>query len=501
MVDVLDTRACHVPLARPDDAAALCGELSFVAAPERSAVLRRWHDEARLVVIVDVAPSARTRLAEVIEESVERTLGAHGAAAPGIGTAGDPEAQLSDQLFRARRAGKRGIALALGKLRAIAGTRGALDADDSATLGFFATATHTRPLALLLDADDATTGACGDPIPLASLMMPTPGLSPEPEPDPGPELVPVPDPVTVTVTVTDPDLAPTRSESHTAGAAVAADDNDDWRAFLLALTAARGPQPLAAFEKLFTQSYLPLTTAIARGLTDPRACQATDDFRRTFARSFAEAVPTFALTGKRPRMVLDAPDIAARIARLHGARSTQLLCVDAMRWDLGALVATSVARTLGPRASLTEEMNLFAALPSTTLRQLECIARGPDALREKTNPEADDTAARGRGAEVLRRMRVGSRDLYKLDLVEARLRTFEAAGDGARATLDAFPEIAERVADVIGKHAATLAARTLLFVFGDHGFAIDASGAARQGGSSPEEVLVPAYAFLVGAVH
>ncbi len=495
MVDVLDTRACHVAQARPDDAAAPCGELSFVAAPERPSVLGRWHDEARLVVIVDVVPAARTRLADVIEEAVERTLGAHGAAAPGIGTAGDPEAQLSDQLFRARRAGKRGIALALGKLRAIAGTRGSLDADDSATLGFFASATRTRPLALLLDADDATTGACGDPIPLASLMMSSfataPALSIQPEPEPEPEREPEPEL---------PAAATASAISQTAGAAFAEDD-DSWRTWLLALTAARGPQPLAAFEKLFTQSYLPLTTAIARGLTDPRARQATEDFRRTFARSFAEAVPTFALTGKRPRMVLDAPDIAARIARLHGARSTQLLCVDAMRWDLGALVAPSVARTLGPRATLTEEMNLFAALPSTTLRQLECIARGPDALREKTNPEADDTAARGRGAEVLRRMRVGSRDIYKLDLVEARLRSFEAAGDGARATLDAFPEIADRVADVIGKHAATLAARTLLFVFGDHGFAIEASGAARQGGSSPEEVLVPAFAFLIGAVH
>jgi hypothetical protein len=42
-------------------------------------------------------------------------------------------------------------------------------------------------------------------------------------------------------------------------------------------------------------------------------------------------------------------------------------------------------------------------------------------------------------------------------------------------------------------------------VFGDHGFALDALeggiSRARHGGASPEEVLVPAFAWLVGGVH
>jgi len=42
-------------------------------------------------------------------------------------------------------------------------------------------------------------------------------------------------------------------------------------------------------------------------------------------------------------------------------------------------------------------------------------------------------------------------------------------------------------------------------VFGDHGFVLgphaDGTGAARQGGSTPEEALVPAFAYLVGSVH
>jgi len=53
----------------------------------------------------------------------------------------------------------------------------------------------------------------------------------------------------------------------------------------------------------------------------------------------------------------------------------------------------------------------------------------------------------------------------------------------------------------------TLAPRTLVLVFGDHGFRLPASpdgratGPATQGGTTPEEVLVPAQAWLVGGMH
>jgi hypothetical protein len=61
--------------------------------------------------------------------------------------------------------------------------------------------------------------------------------------------------------------------------------------------------------------------------------------------------------------------------------------------------------------------------------------------------------------------------------------------------------IAEATAEAIARHIETLAARTLVFVFGDHGFTIDRAGVARQGGASPEEVLVGAFALLVGEAH
>jgi hypothetical protein len=282
---------------------------------------------------------------------------------------------------------------------------------------------------------------------------------------------------------------------HSSGASVAL-PSDEWRTWVLSLSAARGPQSLAAFERLFSRDYMPLANAISAGLDDARALAAYEEFRRTFSRAYTEACPAFAATGKRPRMVLDAPDVAARIARLHGARSTQILLVDAMRFDVGARVKDGVRRALGARASLTDELVLWSALPTTTLRQLETLQRGADALRTPAaEAERELDPLRGRTAEVIRRVKVGSRDLYKLDVVEARVRDL---GDRA---LPALGEIGDLAAESVVRHAQTLQPRTLLFVFGDHGFTFDREGMARQGGASPEEVLVPAFALLVGEVH
>jgi len=83
--------------------------------------------------------------------------------------------------------------------------------------------------------------------------------------------------------------------------------------------------------------------------------------------------------------------------------------------------------------------------------------------------------------------------------VAARL--MEPGGDEA-ARLD---DLADELAEVLSAQLARLPARTLAIVFGDHGFKLDAleSGttSAKSGGASPEEVLVPAFAWLVGGVH
>ncbi len=270
--------------------------------------------------------------------------------------------------------------------------------------------------------------------------------------------------------------------------------NDAWRTWAIALSAAKGAQPLAVFERLFAESYVPLSNAIAAGLDDPRAIRAYDEFRRSFERSYTDGFATFGATNRRPRLVMDAYDVASKQARLHNARSAHILVVDSMRFDVGCMVRDALSREAVGFASLTSENILWSALPTTTIRQLETFARGIDALRAPAREEPSESL-RGRAAEVVRRLRVGSRELYKLDLIPAMLETRISDVVGA------LPEIAEATAEAIARHVSTLPPRTLLFVLGDHGFSIDRRGEVKTGGASPEEVLVPAFAWLVGELH
>ena len=437
-------------------------------------------DEAALLVKVErIGSAARGRLAEIIDDAIERELAARGATSPGIGSTSDADAALSDQLFRARQIGIDSLALLLGPLRAATTSMGTLEATDTAALVFWARASKDRPVALTLDESDRDLGAHVTTTPLCRVLHDRLSRSTS---------TPTPNSTPTSTSTSNATAAP-----HLAGASMAAPD-DAWRTWTLALTAARGPQPLSAFERLFSQSYVPLCNAIALGLDDPRARHAHAEFRTNFARVYTEACPAFAVTGKRPRMVLDAPEVAARIGRLHGARTTQLLMVDGMRFDLGAMMKEKLTLALASRASLTDELLLWSALPTNTPRQLETLARGAEVLREAPASDREAEPMRGRTVETIRRVKIGSRDVYKLDLAEARLR--EAQGHA----LGALPGIADALVEVIARHACTLPARTLLFVFGDHGFRID-GGVARHGEASPEEVLVPAYAMLVGEVH
>jgi hypothetical protein len=440
------------------------GEVCFATQDERDAASFRLERTGLVVAELEgVGPSLQGRLGEAIDGAIERAL----AAGPGITSGLERDATLSDQLFRARRIGKHGVAILLGPLRAAAGVRSALGPEDSATLRFLADATRERPLTLVLDAGDAATGSYGDPVPLQSLLVP-PALGREDAREEKP--VPV-----------EKGLVEEKREA--------------WRAWTLQLTAARGPQPLAVLEKLFAESYMPLANAIVSGLDEARARHAHDEFAATFARGYTDAFPTLSSTAKRPRMVFDAHDIAARIGRLHGARSIRVLVVDAMRWDMSRLIEERVIAKLGARASLTDELVLWSALPTTTPRQLETMARGVEALRSPAAIDVESEPPRGRTAEYVRRLRVGPREIHKLDVVEARVQSSRGT------VLDDLPEIAEAAAEAIARHAETCPPRTLLLMTGDHGFALDRGGSVRQGGASPEEVLVGAFAILVGEVH
>jgi hypothetical protein len=274
----------------------------------------------------------------------------------------------------------------------------------------------------------------------------------------------------------------------------------EWQNWARELDTARGPKPLAAVERMFVMSYVPLRDAVMRGLAPESAMSSLEGWARSFAGSYREAFEAMRVRGKRPTMVLDVPEAALRIGRLHGARSVQLLLVDGLRFDLGLRVELGLRARLGREAALTERLLLWSALPSTTEMQLELIGRGPEGLKELTAaPESEVPVARGRMAKTPRRVKTGHRELLKLDLVEARL---SEPGPPEAARLDALgAEVTEAVAELCEK----LPPRTLLFVFGDHGFRLepqgDGTGALRQGGPRPEEVLVPAFAWLIGGVQ
>jgi len=275
----------------------------------------------------------------------------------------------------------------------------------------------------------------------------------------------------------------------------------EWRTWMHDLEAARGPKPLGVVERMFVTSYVPLCDALARGIAAPEAKKTCDTWSASFEQSYKEAFDALRVRGKRPTMVLDVPELALRMGRLHGARSVQLVLVDGLRFDLGLRVEQRLRSLLGPSAALTERLLLWSALPATSAVQLELIGRGAEALREFTgHVESEVPVARGRMATTLRRIKAGHRELLKLDVVESRM---SEPADGSE--IDRLDDLADETASALGSYMKRLPARTLVMIFGDHGFVLDPLGGgttrARHGGASPEEVLVPAYAWLVGGVH
>ncbi|AKV00849.1 hypothetical protein AKJ09_07512 [Labilithrix luteola] len=542
------------------------GELAFVSPEMQMQRTAELLGAGAVVVNVPPLPTTfRGRLAEHVGERIERELAARGAPSPYLAAwsamPDDAQALLADQLFRARTVGATGIALILGTLANAAVP--SLTPEDSATLRLFTMMSRQAPLAVLLDDTDVNLGGYAAPLPLEVLLS-TPRITPPPSSflSDVAELVPtnVDAPVAPVETVETPvianELLSTEAdisehvladadivsievdedadaaslEEPFAEAAVAVDvpvatvepaqesarrrarastvgvpasgPSDFWRSWAMSLSAARGPQPLAALERLFAESYVPLANTIAAGLDDARAMRAYDEFRRSFERTYTDAFATFGVSSRRPKLVMDAYDVASKLARLHNARTTQVLIVDSMRFDLGGLVRDALAQRVGHLVSLASETLLWSALPTTTFRQLETLARGMDALRAPAAPENSESL-RGRVAENVRRVRVGSREFFKLDIVPAMLASLPDHGPrgGSEHTVAALEAIAENVADGLARHVETLAPRTMLLVIGDHGFTIDRRGRIEEGGSSPEEVLVPAFAYLAGDLH
>lgn len=289
-----------------------------------------------------------------------------------------------------------------------------------------------------------------------------------------------------------------REEAERAGRLVAM---ATWRQFAMELDGARGPKPPSLIEKLFVQRYVPLLGAIAREETDGTVDNVVNEWRTSFAESYEASFGSMRVTTKRPPMVMDAPEVALRVARLASARSVKLVLVDSMSFDLAERVGARVGVALDKRAVLVDRSVLWSALPATTPTQMHLLARGVEGLKDIPPPVSEPEVQRGRTIASVRRERLGTREVLKLDLVEARLRSGGAPYDER---LDA---IAIEVADALVKLFETFPARTLAYVFGDHGFRLSAgsngwaTGPSTQGGATPEEVLVAGHAWLLDAVQ
>ena len=550
----------------PGAAGSVMGEperMVALVAPEAIASVAARADALGFLPVIVQPPRAadRGQLGLVIEEAIENVLERRGACPPGVGAATDLESSLGDQLYRARLIEARGLSLLLGDLEGIATLAGALDAEDSAVLRFWLDAPRALAVEVWLAENNRKLLVYGPPQPLARLLPtreaplsepPTAVASPEPPPPVAPEVrassetmelselppavalddaderatiplpleTPLPPEIyelapasgEIVVPTAEPpavvEAAPSAAAAPAPEAAPAPREHGplhpqaaaEWQTWLRELDAARGPKPLAAVERMFVMSYVPLRDAYLRGIAPSEVRGTLEAWATSFAGSYLEAFEAMRVRGKRPTMVLDVPEVAHRIGRLHGARSVQLLLVDGLRFDLGLRVELGLRARLGREVALTERLLLWSALPSTTEMQLELIGRGAEGLKDlRSASDSEIPVARGRMARTPRRIKAGHRELLKLDLVEARL---AEPGEREAPRLDA---IGAELTDVVAELCEKLPPRTLLFVFGDHGFCLepqaDGTGSLRQGGARPEEVLVPAFAWLVGGVQ
>jgi hypothetical protein len=262
-----------------------------------------------------------------------------------------------------------------------------------------------------------------------------------------------------------------------------------WAAQLQGMT---GPKAHGSIEKAFITAYLPLSREISSGNVPPEARAAAEKWAEGFAQSYASAFRMLHTRTRRPLMVRDVVDLGLRWMGQHPARQCQLLLVSGMRFDLGQRLNEEIERRFRGAAVCAEQSILWTALPSNPEAQL--LGFGDTRRNQRSEPArtVPETAP-------IQPFLVGNRELFKLSLV---LDDLPRAGEPEQTRLE---RLAVRLADSIVPWMQRQPPDTLVVVFGDHGFhwQVTPSGtsAAQRGGALPDQVLVPASAWLTRAAR
>jgi hypothetical protein len=314
-----------------------------------------------------------------------------------------------------------------------------------------------------------------------------------------PEITPAPSAAASPVEA-ETSAAATTAAQTTVTAAELAEQQRRCAAWLAQLQSMHGPKQHASIERAFLSAYVPLAREVATGKAPPEIRPAVEAWAEGFAHSYASAFKTLnahASGARRPTMVRDIFEVAQRWLNQYRARNFQILLVDSMRFDLGQRLNEAIEERLGGQGVCRDQALLWAALPSNSVAQrLAESAPGHPAPSGKPTTSLETRNAASGSIETLR---VGSRELFRIDRLSDDL---SRPGELEAPRLE---RLASQLAEIVVPWLQTRAPDTLVVLFGDHGFHWQAgergTSAAQRGGALPEQVLVPASAWLLGSAR
>jgi hypothetical protein len=449
------------------------------------------------------------------------------------------EAKLSDQLYRIRLLGAGGLALRFSDLAGIADADGQLGPVDSETLRKLFVLADREPVQLYLPEPSAALRVMGEPQRLsdwltegsragrvASIEYECPGVDAAQagsacgqDVDPATTLAEpmlqafVSSAGTDTPATAEPASSPASAfepcevEQPEASAApvveklpakpVPVDEQSGQRcaSWAAQLQNMSGAKTHGSVERAFLTAYLPLSREVSAGRAPQETRLTVEKWAEGFAQSYASAFKNLGSTTKRPKMVKDVLELAFQWLGQHRARQCQLLLVTGMRFDLGQRLNEHIERRLLGRAVCADQALLWAALPSNSeAQQIGDTGPGRVARQPKagTLPPSSPTT----GGAGIQSLRIGNRELFRLDQIPNDL------AQPGELEPDRLERLALSLADTIVPWLQEQPPETLVVLFGDHGFhwhvTERGTSSAQRGGALPEQVLVPASAWMLG---